>query len=287
MKAELAVGPTASFGEGPLWDEREGCLWWTDIPGAALHRFDPRTGTDQTIPVDLNVGTIVPRRAGGLAAATRDGFALLARDGSLELIAPVNADDPTMRMNDGKCDAAGRFYASTMAFSADDPIGELLRLDADRTVHRQDGGLTIGNGLAWTRDQKTLYFTDTMTSAIDAYDADPTTGDLSNRRMAFRIDPSHGLPDGMCIDAEGALWVAMWQGSAVRRYTPDGELLAVVELPVSNVTCPSFGGEDYRDLYITTAAPEHAGSGAVEPLGGAVFRVDPGVAGLPPDAYAG
>lgn len=285
--ADLAFGPTASFGEGPLWDDREGVWWWTDIPGETIHRYDPRTGEDTTIPVGTNVGALVPRAEGGLAAATRDGFALIDRQGIVDLIAPINEHDPSMRMNDGKCDRAGRFYASTMTFTGEEPRGQLLRLDADRSVHMQAENLHIGNGLAWSSDDRTFFFTDTMSMRVDAYDVDPTTGDLSKRRQAFDIDPSHGQPDGFCIDDEGALWIAMWKGSAVRRYAPDGELLAIVHLPVSNVTCPAFGGSNYDELFITTAAPTFSGLPDAEQLGGAVFRLRPGISGPPPNAFTG
>lgn len=285
--AELAFGPTASFGEGPLWDQREGVWWWTDIPGETIHRYEPRTDDDTTIPVGTHVGALVLRADGGLAAATRDGFAVIDRDGTVELLAPINEHDPTMRMNDGKCDRAGRFYASTMTFTGEESRGQLLRLDADLSVHVLVENLRIGNGLAWSSDDRTFYFTDTESQRVDAFDVDPATGDLSNRRRAFDIARSHGQPDGFCIDDEGALWVAMWQGSAVRRYSPDGELLGIVHLPVSNVTCPAFGGANYDELYVTTAAPSFSGLTHQEALGGAVFRLRPGVGGPPPNAFAG
>lgn len=284
---ELVVGPTASFGEGPLWDDRTGLLWWTDIPASEVHCFDPRTGQDRTIPVTENVGALALRAAGGLVAAARDGFAALRDDGGLERLAAVNADDPDLRMNDGKVDPSGRFYASTMTFSGEEPVGELLRLDADLSVHVEERDLRIGNGLDWTPDARTLYFTDTPQGGIDAFDVDPGTGALSGRRRLFDVPAEHGQPDGLCIDDEGALWVAMWNGGAVRRYAPDGELLAVVDLPVSNVTCPSFGGPDLGTLFITTAQPRFSGGEQDEPLGGAVFSLRPGVTGPPPRPFAG
>ncbi|MBK5305473.1 MAG: SMP-30/gluconolactonase/LRE family protein [Frankiaceae bacterium] len=287
LTAELVSSPAADFGEGPLWDDTEGVLWWTDIVGSAVHRYDPRSGTDTRIDVERTVGAIALRASGGLVVAARGGFGALALDGTIELLAAVNDEDPSMRMNDGKCDRAGRFYASTMAFAATPGVGELVRMDSDRSVHVQDKALTIGNGLAWTADGSRLYFVETMSGGVDVFDVDVVTGDLSNRRRAFDIPAEAGLPDGMCIDDEGALWVAMWQGGAVRRYSPAGDLLAVVNLPVSNVTCPAFAGPGLDQLWITTAAPRHADSAADEPLGGALFRVDPGVTGPPPAPYRG
>lgn len=287
FEAELVFGPTATFGEGPLWDNRDRVLWWTDIPGCTVHRYDPRTHQDRPIPVEMNVGSIVLRASGGVVVAARDGFAALASDGTLDMIAPLNADDPAIRMNDGKCDAAGRFYASTMAFNAEDPVGELLRLDSDHSVHVQERDLIIGNGMDWSADHRIMYFTDTLDMGIDAFDVDTATGDLSGRRRLFDIDKAHGLPDGFCIDNEGALWVAMWKGSSVRRYSPDGELLAIVDVPATNVTCPSFGGDNLDELFITTAQPQLSGVEKVEPLAGAIFRIKPGVGGPPPTPFAG
>lgn len=280
------LATAASFGEGPLWDDARGLLWWTDIPGSAVHSLDPRTGEDRALPVARTVGTIAHRASGGLVVASQEGFAAMGPDGELETLATVNTD-PAMRMNDGKPDPAGRFYASSMAFNAAEGAGSLIRLDADLSTHTQVGDLTIGNGLDWSPDGETLYFTDTMSFGVDAFSCAPTTGDLSNRRRLFDIPADEGWPDGMCVDAEGALWVALWGGSAVRRYSPDGELLEVIDLPVEHVTCAAFGGSDYRDLYITTAAPTHAGSDAINPQGGAVFVARPDVGGRPPNAFAG
>jgi sugar lactone lactonase YvrE len=285
--AELVAGPFADFGEGPLWDADRGQWWWTDIPGSVVHRFDPRTGEDTAIPVERTVGTLAPRASGGLVVAARGGFGSLAEDGRIELIAAVNDDDPGMRMNDGKCDSAGRFYAASMAFAATPGAGALLRLDPDGSVHEVESGVTIGNGLAWTADARTFYYVDTPCAGVDVFAVDPATGDLSDKRRLVDIDTSLGHPDGMCIDDEGALWVALWGGSAVHRYSPDGELLGTIELPVTNVTCPAFGGDGYDELYITTAAPRHSGSDANEPLGGALFRVRPGVTGPPPNPFRG
>lgn len=284
--AELIAPPVADFGEGPLWDARDGGLWWTDIPGGAVHRLDVGSGEDTATPVDRTVGALVPRASGGFVVASCDGFGVL-EGGHVELIAPLNADDPAMRMNDGKCDAAGRFYAATMAYHPSARTGALFRLDADHSVHELVDGVRIGNGLAWAPDGGTLFYIDTPTRGIDAFDVDVATGALSNRRRVISIEERAGDPDGMCIDDEGALWVALWGGSAVRRYSLDGELLGVVRVPVSNVTCAAFGGDGYDELFITTAAPRHSGSAASEPLGGALFRIRPGVTGPPPHAYGG
>ena len=286
-EAELVAEPFADFGEGPLWDDARGVWWWTDIPGSVVHRYDPRTNTDEAIPVALTAGTLVLNLDGDLVAAFRDGVGTLGPDGSIDIFTPINANDPEFRLNDGKCDTAGRLYVSSMTFSADEGAGALLRVDPDHTVHEMDPGKTIGNGMAWSADGKTFFYTDSPTGRIDAYDVDLATGDLSNRREILSIPEADGIPDGFCIDDEGALWVALWGGSSVRRYSPDGEVIGEIRLPVSNVTCPAFGGSEYDELLITTAAPKHSKSGASEPLGGALFRIRPGVTGPPPNPFRG
>lgn len=286
-EVELVAEPFADFGEGPLWDDARGVWWWTDIVGSVVHRFDPRTNTNHAIPVEHTVGTLALNTNGDVVAASSNGVGVLAPDGSLDIFAPIHADDPEMRLNDGKCDAAGRLYVSSMAFAATDNAGALLRVDPDHSVHELEGDKTIGNGLAWSADGKTFYYTDSPTRRIDAYDVDPDTGDLSNRREILSIPEADGMPDGFCIDDEGALWVALWGGSSVRRYSPDGEVIGEIRLPVSNVTCAAFGGSEYDELLITTAAPKHSNSAASEPLGGALFRVRPGVTGPPANPYRG
>jgi sugar lactone lactonase YvrE len=213
--------------------------------------------------------------------AVEDGFA--AYDGgALELIVPVLADDGSLRMNDGKCDASGRFYASSMARDGSHGRGMLWRLDADLTVHAVVEGLTIGNGLAWSADGRTLHFIDTALQRVDRFDVDPGTGALANRRTAFPVRGEVGSPDGMCIDADDCLWVALFGGGAVHRYSPSGELLAVVDVPVPNVTSVAFGGANLDVLYITTARLSDATPGA-----GGLFAVAPGVTGPPPEYFGG
>jgi sugar lactone lactonase YvrE len=288
--AELVVDAKSEVGEGPVWDARSGVLWWTDIPGRGFHRWDPASGVHTSATLDREVGTAVPRRSGGLLLAVRGGFAAYDGVGSgpLELLLSVEDDKPELRMNDGKCDAAGRLYVSTMAFSADQPVGSLWRLDPDWTVHRLVDGLTIGNGMAWSADGLTMYFIDSACHRVDAFTVDPATGDLSDRRPLFDVPAADGLPDGMCIDQDGALWVALFGGGAVRRYSTDGELLAEVPLPVANVTCPVFGGPDWDELYITTGwGYLDDEERAAQPEAGGLFRVRPGVRGTAPHAFAG
>jgi sugar lactone lactonase YvrE len=293
LQAELVADAHATVGEGPLWDQREQILWWVDLTGKRLHRFDPATGENTELVVEQEIGAIVPRASGGLVAAARDGFAALDADGRLSTLALVEANRDEIRMNDGKCDRAGRFWAATMAFDASAGAGALHVLEPDGSLRVTISGLTIGNGIAWTADDKTMYYIDSMTQRVDAFDFDLDKGLLGERRHLIEIAPSERpgrlrVPDGMCIDVEGCLWVAIYGAGQVCRYRPDGSLDTVVELPVENVTCPAFGGADLRDLYITTAA-QHMSAEELEqqPHAGGLFRVRTDVAGTAPYPYLG
>ncbi len=290
LQAELVLDAQADVGEGPTWDDRSGVLWWIDVIPGDVHRYDPATGEDTVFNLGQAIGTLAPRSSGGLLVALRDGFAAVDEDGgNLTWIAEVEKDQTNLRMNDGKCDRAGRMYAATMDFDCADGAGSLYRLDPDHTVTNLTGGLTIGNGLAWSADDTLLYYIDSLAGGIDVFDYEAATGELSGRRPFVKIPLSDGLPDGMCIDAEDHLWVAMWDGGVVRRYNPAGELDTVVEVPgVAKASCPAFGGPDLTDLYITTARrglePDEL---AAQPTAGGLFKVRPGVAGVPTNSFAG
>jgi sugar lactone lactonase YvrE len=185
--------------------------------------------------------------------------------------------DRTVRMNDGACDSAGRFWAGSMRLDEAPAGGCLYRLDPDHRVETICEGVTISNGIAWSPDDTLLYYVDTPTGAIDVFDFDPGTGSAVGRRVLARVD---GHPDGLVVDAEGCLWVAFWGGGQVRRYSPQGELAEVIDVPAARTTKAAFGGPDLSDLYITTAAGD-------EPHAGGLFVARPGVAGLPAHAYGG
>lgn len=279
----------ALLGEGPVWDERESVLWWLDIPGETLHRYDPATENDETHDLGRQVGALVPRASGGLVLATPEGFVAFDwATKSESLIAPVEQDDATTRMNDGKCDRRGRFWAGTMAYDARPGAGGFYRLDVDGSVVQAIDGVTISNGLAWTADDATLYYIDSPTGSVDVFDFDIEAGTIANRRSLVKIAESDGLPDGMAIDAEGCLWVALFGGGAVHRYTPDGVLDAVLPVPASKVTCCAFAGDDLGDLYITTASLDMSDEElAAQPGAGGLFRCRPGATGTPVNSYAG
>ncbi|MBA2556928.1 MAG: SMP-30/gluconolactonase/LRE family protein [Chloroflexi bacterium] len=289
VEAGLVLDARARLGEGPVWDVRQQVLWWVDIVGRAVHRFTPGDGSDRTTNVAGDVGAVVIREGGGLVAALPGGFWTLDPEtGHAEQLAAVEEDRPGNRMNDGKCDPAGRFLAGTMAFDTRPGAGSLYRLDAHRSVTRLVAGVTISNGLGWSPDGRTLYYIDTPTRRVDAFSYDPMTRAIADRRSVLEIEDGAGDPDRMTVDRDGCLWVALWGGWAVRAYRPDGTLARIVRLPVAQVTSCTFGGADFGDLYITTAWD---GLGAEErqrqPLAGGVFRTRPGACGLPPHRYLG
>jgi sugar lactone lactonase YvrE len=289
LSADLLVEESSQLGEGPVWDPRAQQLWWVDITGKRLHSFFPAEERRRDVSVDRPLGAIALREQEGLIAAVDDGFALLdGQRGSLELIAPVEADNPRTRMNDGKCDHAGRFWAGTMAYDGAPGAGSLYCLEADRVVRKVLDGVTISNGLAWTDSARLMYYIDTPTRRVDVFDYDIATGDLSGRRPFVELEAGAGSPDGMTIDEDGCIWVAMWDGWSVNRYTPDGRLDRIIRLPVSRVTSCTFGGPNLKDLYITSASEGLSGEErGVQPLAGSLFVCSPGATGVPPATYAG
>ncbi len=287
-RVELVVDGHALVGEGPTWDAVLRCLLWTDILGHAVHVFDPTLGVDRQVAVEQPVGAIVPRAGGGHVVAIRDGFATVdLASGRLEMLAAVERAIATNRMNDGKCDRHGRFWAGTMADDATVGRGALYRLDPDHRVTRILGDITISNGIAWSADDRTMYYVDTGRDRIDAFDFDPASGTVDRRRTLVAFDPSEGRPDGITVDAEGALWVAFAGGWCIRRYRMDGVLDQEVALPVRLVTSCAFGGDDLGDLYVTSGSYDVAPDDLGQPHAGGLFRFRPGVAGVAPSTFQG
>jgi sugar lactone lactonase YvrE len=284
----LLVDAKAHLGEGPVWDERSGRLIWVDIRGRTLYSTDPADGSTRAMLLPSAVGVAVPRMSGGYVAALEDGFWAVSEAGEVELIAAVEADDPGTRFNDGACDPQGRMWAGTMAWDVREGAGSLYRLDPDGSVRRMLEGVSISNGLGWSPDGGTMYYVDTPTGRIDAFDFDGASGDIGGRRTFVEVTAGEGRPDGLCVDAEGAVWLATWPGWAVHRYLPSGELDAILPLPCSNVSSCAFGGPSLEGLFITTAR-EHLGEEErrAQPLAGGLFHARVGVAGLPRAAFAG
>lgn len=287
MEPELVLDAGADLGEGPAWDRRDGRLLWVDITGCRVHLFDPVSGSDRSIEVGQHVGAAVPRARGGLMLALRGGFGALDLESeTVEMIADTEADNPRNRMNDGKCDRAGRFWAGSMSYAEEGREGSLYRLDPDHRVVRVLSGVGLSNGMGWSPDDRLMYYIDSLAATVAVYDFDRGAGGITNGRALITIPPQQGVPDGMTVDAEGCLWVAFFGGGAVRRYAPDGSLLEEIPLPARQVTNCAFGGPDQRDLYITTAARGlSAGQLEEQPGAGGVFRLRPEVGGPPADAY--
>jgi sugar lactone lactonase YvrE len=285
---DIVVDQRAELGEGPWWDVSSQELLWVDIEGHAIHRYRPEDDSTSTISLPGRVSAVVAKASGGWVLAMEHSFAALA-EGSDQVMSLAEVDEGlATRMNDGKCDRHGRFYAGTMAFDEVSPIGALYRLDPDGAVERLVTGVSCSNGLDWSLDGDTMYYIDSTTHRLDVFDFDDVSGRVFERRTLLEFSEAEGAPDGMTVDSEGFLWVALWGGSSLRRYSPDGELERVVELEAEQVTSACFGGVDLTDLYITSARDGlPADRLAGQRHAGALVRIQPGVAGRPQHPFAG
>lgn len=257
-----------------------GGLRWVDLEAGTLMSFDA-TGAVRSRSVGKILAAMRPRVAGGAVLALERGFALEDADGTITPLPPV-WDDPMIRMNDGGADPYGRFYCGTMHYDELTGFGSLYRLDPDGSVAKVLDGLSISNGLEWSPDGTRAFYNDTPTHTISVFDHSFDEG-LHNRRTFVDLADEGGLPDGLTVDAEGGVWVALWQNGQVRRYAPDGSLSEIVEVEASQTTACTFGGGDLRTLFITTSRRGVSD----EPAAGAIFSYEPGVQGQPARTYAG
>ncbi|GAB3204094.1 sugar lactone lactonase YvrE [Pontibacter aydingkolensis] len=289
LTAALELDAGARLGEGALWHPTEQCLYWVDIEGRALHIYNPETKQDRVLHLGERIGTVVPVEGGGALVALQNGIHYLHTDsGKLSFITnPIKEKD--IRFNDGKCDPSGRFWVGTMALDTREGVADLYMLDHDCFIHHMLGNLTISNGIAWTQDKKTAYFTDTPTQTVKAFAYNDASGQISEGKVIIKIPKEEGSPDGMTLDAEGNLWIALHGGGAVAKYNPEtGEQLQKVNVPAINTTSCAFGGKDLDTLYITTGRD---GVGEEElrnyPYHGGLFSVKPDVRGIPASFYKG
>src|SRR5882672_10977906 len=279
------VDAKCQLGEGTLWEPAAGVLWWVDIWGKAIHRYDPGTGRDEVFATPEYVGCVGVRAKGGLVISMATGFHFFdPATGRFTAIVDPEADMPDNRFNDGKTDRQGRFWSGTVFEAPGKTLqftGSLWRLDRDLTCHRMVTGVASSNGLAFSPDSRTLYYADSQGGFVWAWDFDPASGDIDNRRVFIDFRPTGGCADGATVDAEGCYWVTLPITGLVARYDPAGRQMRTILLPTDLPTCCEFGGQDLDILYVTTATLRRpAAELAHQPLAGGLFAVDVGVRGL-------
>jgi sugar lactone lactonase YvrE len=279
---EVAVRAEATLGEGPTWDPATGRLLWLDILGMRLHTYDPVTGRRTVRTTEQHVGAAKPRAGGGLVLNLRDGVGLLDPDGGFRWLhhEPV----PGRRANDAAVAPDGSLWAGTMRYDEAAGGGTLSRLTGDGTARTVLPDVTVSNGTGWSPDGRLMYYADTPTRRVDVFDHDHDSGRVANRRPLVEIEAGAGFPDGLTVDAEGCVWVALWDGGAVRRYTPAGELDRVIALPTPRTTACAFGGAALTDLYVTTA---RVGLESPDPLAGSVLVIPGAGRGVAQPAFSG
>jgi sugar lactone lactonase YvrE/DNA-binding IclR family transcriptional regulator len=286
-----AVGPArALLGEGPIWSPRDHVLYWVDILTPALHRLDPGDGSCAEQPLGSMVSMVVPKASGGLLVATPAGLMTLPPgDGSMTLFAHPEAGRTGQRYNDGKCDRRGRLWISSMDMGAAPNRGILYRVDPDGAWKKMDSGFTVPNGLGFSPDNLRMYFTDSFRKTVYEYDYDLGAGTIVNRRPLIVFDADDGKPDGLTVDSQGCLWVAVWDAWQLARFSPTGEELMRIRLPVPRPTSCCFGGPALQTLYVTSASVRMSEQAlAAAPLSGALFALEvAGVRGLPETTFAG
>ncbi|XP_031571874.1 regucalcin-like [Actinia tenebrosa] len=285
------------LGEGPFWDNTIHRCLYVDILGKSIHLLDPTTGKDQKYQFEDTIGAAVMRKKGGSVLLT-SGLKIIFLDletQKQETVATVDGDKPHNRFNDGKCDPAGRFWSGTMG-PEPRPVevvpeqGTLYSFDKNHKVQSHFNKITISNGLAWSPDDKTFYFVDSFLGCVYAFDYDLASGSIDNKRVAIQIDPSHGVPDGITVDVDGMLWIAMYNGGKVARYNPTtGNVITTVNFPVTKTTSVCWAGPNYDELLVTSErkrlSPEEKKQ---QPLAGSIFKVkNLGTGGLPSIPYDG
>ncbi|GLW45850.1 calcium-binding protein [Streptomyces sp. NBRC 14336] len=277
---EVAVRAEATLGEGPTWDAVGGRLLWIDILGSRIHTYDPASGRRTVRTTEQHVGAVKPRAGGGLVLNLRDGVGLLDADGSFRWLHREVV--PGRRANDAAVAPDGALWAGTMRYDEAPGGGTLSRIGGDGSVEVVLDDVAVSNGTGWSPDGTLMYYIDSPTRRVDVFDY--ADGRITNRRPLAEIEDGAGFPDGLTVDADGCVWVALWDGGAVRRYTPDGGLDREIVLPTPRITACAFGGADLTDLYITTA---RVGLDAPHPVAGSLLVVPGAGKGLAQPAFAG
>lgn len=274
----------AQLGEGAFWNHKTQQLYWVDILEKKLYLFNPITKENQSFNFPSRIGTVVPQTDSTAVVALEDGIYIQnIKNGNVSLLSDVEKDKPENRFNDGKCDPLGNLWVGSMHLAEKEPKAKLYKIAPNGTAEAMLDSITISNGIVWTKDAKTMYYIDTPTAKIRAFDFDAATATISNERVAVEVSSDLGFPDGMAIDENDHLWVGMWNGNAVVCYDPStGKMIDRIEVPAHNVTSCAFGGTNLDILYITTASVDMTAEEKVKyPLAGSVFSVKMDVKGVP------
>jgi sugar lactone lactonase YvrE len=275
-EATVVWDARALLGEGPIWDEREHVLHWVDVDGFTLHTLEPASGRQTSRKLAGRCSSVALRESGGLLVAHDRSVSTLEGDELLPFAPDIS---PKGRMNDGAVDPRGRYLVGTVAPDGEPRTGALYRVDPDGSFTELLLGVGISNGIDWSLDAQTMYYIDSLAHSLDAFDYDLDTATISNRRTVAPIEEELGDPDGLTLDAEGTIWLAVWGGSRVRRYSPAGELLEELEVPAKQPSSCFFGGDDFATLYVTSARTGLEDPG---PHDGSLFSFDGlGVHGRP------
>ena len=277
MHLEMIADYQCRTGEGPLWHPMERKLYWVDIPLGRLFVYDPATGRHSIAYEGDQIGGFTIQADGSLLCFMSKGAIRVWRDGFVRTLYDQLPDEVQSRFNDVIADPAGRVFCGTMP--TPDRLGRLYRLDLDGSITQVLAGIGVSNGMGFTPDRRQMYYTDSGKREIYRFDYDEASGAITNQRVFVRTPDNEGVPDGMTVDAEGCVWCAKWDGWCLIRFRPDGTEASRITFPAAKVSCPTFGGEDYGDLYVTTAGGQDRRANG--PAAGALYRVRTGVRGVP------
>jgi len=287
--AKCVLAANAILGEGPVWASDENRLYFVDIKAPAILWWNAEDGSTGRLAVPSEIGAIARRSKGGLVAALRSGLATIdVTNGEIDFFAHPERSVPENRFNDGKCDPHGRFWVASMHDPETQPTGRIWRVEPDRKTVGLDSGFVVGNGFGWNPQGDRMYFTDSSNRTIYQYEFDLQSGELGNRQIFAVIPTDQGYPDGLCVDAEGHVWSAHWDGWRITRYRPDGSIERAISMPVPRPTSLAFGGADLDRLFVTSARINLSSEQLKEaPLSGALFELECGVRGRVENAFEG
>jgi len=273
-------------GESPQWNVEEQALYWVDLHRGNIYRYWPSKGTYEVFVLGVEVGAMCSRDSGGLILATSNGIAFWdSKTTQLDYVAKTDLQGGKTRFNDGKVDPQGRFWAGTQIQGGTEPVNALYRFDPDGTLHTMETEVILSNGLGWSPDSKTMYYNDSGRNVMYAYDFDPASGNISNRRVFHQFPSGEIIPDGLTVDSEGYIWCVMFRGYKIIRFSPSGAIDCEIRMPTRYTTSCIFGGENMDELYITTGWREDCETRAA--FDGDLFRIKTNVKARPEPKFAG